>query len=1286
MNRPDQPLTSATTPPPSAPADSAPPRSAPLPSAPPPSASAAAAFPPTFLTAENRRLAAAPASLLMPVARILRDLQLWRSWSLIFLLGSLAGWACLRPVGRGQLPADATLITLLAAVAIAAAAAAWIAGRSYRNPYRLALQVERLYPDLQQRLLTALDLTAAADGNRAAPLRYLDRRVIEETAQHAQTHRWADVVPPEKLFYSRLTGLATAAVMLATVAALAYGGGQIEPPANIATAIDLPLVGSFQVQPGNTEVERGSNLIVSARLIGSSLDLQDATVVVSDGQSPPQRYPLQRTLADESLSALLPNLQQSADYWIEAGGLHSEAYRVEVYQLPELQRADALLVYPEYTQLPDKRIDDTLRVSMVQGTRLNWQLNVSKPLRSAALVTATGPPLPLQPAADNPLRFEIELQPSESQEWQLELVDRDGRENRFPPTLVARVLPNTPPDLKLLAGGDAEVSPLEEFPLAVTVKDDFGVARLGLTYQIAGQPAQQIVLAQAVAAGQSQRADFQLDFESLAAQPDQLLTYYFWAEDQDADGQPRLSQGDLYFLEVRPFEEIYRENQSGSNPAQQQQPTPSGGQNGQQAEQLAEQQKLIINATWKIIRQEIGSQRSDTFSDDLNQVTASQNDARQQLLTLQEQLNDQRSVDFAAAADDSMQQAINHLQQAASDDDPQPLNEAVAAQQAAYQALLGLRAREFQVSRSQPAASSGGAGGAQQRRQQQLNELQLQNDINRYETQSQAQDRSQSQEPSAQREVSERLRELAQRQEDINQQIAELQAAVELAQSEQERDEARRQLQRLRDQQQQLLRDTDELTQRIDELQRSEQGAESESLQQAGEQLETTRENVRRTAESLQQEDPSAALASGTRAERQLDETRQQLRENSADSLRQAVQQLRSDARDLDQTQQELNEQIRSADAPNRSADAVPGLRPAAEESDLSQLAQQQRQRLQQLMDGVEQLVQEAESTEPLLAQKLYDTYRHTQQQRLDNQLETTEVLLRRGLQPQAEQMGQQAAEATAELRQRLEQAAESVLGDETQSLARALSELDRLQQQLDDEITEQRGDQRPAGQPDDGRPGQPSPGQQPSGGQTPPEQPASPQQQAGSGQPNAEQTSNDQPSNDQPGNDQPGGSQPSNDQPGGSQPSENAAPQPGLLDRLAPSQLAGQESAAGAGGQPSGAARPLTGNGFRQWSDSLRDVESLLDQPQLRSEAIRIRDRAREIRSEVRRHSEPPQWELVDELIAQPLRNLRQQVSQELLRRSADRHTLVPLDRDPVPDRYSSAVQQYYESLGSGQ
>ena len=83
-----------------------------------------------------------------------------------------------------------------------------------------------------------------------------------------------------------------------------------------------------------------------------------------------------------------------------------------------------------------------------------------------------------------------------------------------------------------------------------------------------------------------------LKFEELSVTTDQLVSWYLWADDVGPDGKTRRTASDMFFAEVRPFEEIMREGQS---PAGGEAPSQSGA--GNEAQKLAQAQKQIIVAT-----------------------------------------------------------------------------------------------------------------------------------------------------------------------------------------------------------------------------------------------------------------------------------------------------------------------------------------------------------------------------------------------------------------------------------------------------------------------------------------------------------------------------------------------------------------------------------------------------------------------------------------------------------------------------------------------------------------
>ena len=110
----------------------------------------------------------------------------------------------------------------------------------------------------------------------------------------------------------------------------------------------------------------------------------------------------------------------------------------------------------------------------------------------------------------------------------------------------------------------------------------------------------------------------------------------------------------------------------------------------------------------------------------------------------------------------------------------------------------------------------------------------------------------------------------------------------------------------------------------------------------------------------------------------------------------------------------------------------------------------------------------------------------------------------------------------------------------------------------------------------------------------------------------------------------------------------------------------------------------PITGGDHRQWTDRLRDVEEAVDRPELRDQVAQVREELRKMNAEFRRHSKEPEWDLMEKKILQPLDEIRSEIAEELAKKESDR-ALVPIDRDPVPGRYSDLVEKYYERLGKG-
>lgn len=1118
---------------------------------------------------------------------------------------------------------------ILGLATLAATTVIIVRSRRFEPDYRVvARNIEQHHPDLRALLLAAVEQKPQGPDGQ---LGYLQTQVLREALAHASDHDWLHSISTSRIV---LADIGRFAALLFVLIALS----QTLPPISFVrrgnTGGLLTRADTVNVTPGDTAVEAGTPVVILARFDGALPS--DVSLMVGPPDQEPREQTLTRNLDDPVFGGVVQNITSELRYHIRYGNHRTRDYTIEVYDLPKLLRVDAKIVYPAYTGLPEKTIEDTRRISVVEGSDVTLTFTLNKPVTSARLVRRTGIALGLSAESEHSSVLYASFTAAESERYELHLADAQGRSNKMPPRLAIDVHANLPPEITpVFPNRDVVVSPLEELLLEAKVADDYGATGYGLTYALAGGDDHTVTLSDDGSTETEPQIQHMLALEDLSAQPDQLMTYYFWADDLGPDGRPRRTTSDIYFAEVRPFEEIFRESQSQ---ADQQEQNQEGQQQGQQGDELARLQKQIITATWNIKKRVDPSGAMDEQQEDLGVVHQSQNEALERARSALAEAEDPASAEALEAAAQHMQTALEHLAQANETSSSTELTPALGAEQSAYQELLKLRQREHQIARSQNSRQSGSANSS--RSQQQLQQLELTQEENRYETQRMAQSREQeTQQEDLQ--VLNRLRDLARRQNEMSQRLREAEAALREAENEQQREEALRELRRLRDEQLEAMRDVDELQQRM------EQPENRQRMADARQRLDDSRSQIRQSAEELEQGTVSRAITSTTRAGRQLDEMRDDFRRQTSSQLGEAMRDLRQEARQLDDRQQEIADAMQEQIASRQRS-----LRDFEGSQELAEQIEQQQERMQELIEQMRDLSEQSENAEPLVSRELYDTLRQASTSNLDSALETTSELLRRNFLPQAQEVERQANEGIGAVRRGVEEAAENVLGDEEEALRLAREQIDELMRQVDEEAT-QANNQAQGGQPGSqaGVEGQPqSPGEEPQQGS--PRTGSEPQDDAAPRE----------------------GGRPQGDTP-------RTARTGGPRQEGDPAGFGGGQVESG-GWEDAGPRGPLTGQDYREWSDNLRDVEEMLSEDELREEVARVRDRAREMRAEFVRHGKTPQWDLVRSQILTPLAELRMQIGEKLAQLQSD-EALVPIDRDPVPERYAEVVRKYFENLG---
>ena len=1210
-----------------------------------------------------------------------------------------------------------------------------------------ALLIEKAHPELDSRLLAAVQ-QQQTDGERIG---FLQSELLDDVNRHAYMHPWQKSVTgliPLRLFQFAAIAACCAIVYFASPKPTNDGNSDLQAAVNSKppTGSEIKIV----VEPGDTEVERGTSLLVLARFPDALPD--EVELVATNLNQEEVRIPLRKSLDDPIYGGRIPDIEQDLNYHVVFDGKQTEDYIVKTFTYPELLKADAEIDFPEFTGLESKTIEDVRRVSVVEGSNLNFEFELNKNVSAASLVDAEGNRIDLQETARDQQRLLTwKAETPEKHRFWLELEDQDGRENRDRPEFVIQVLPNHPANLKVtFPARDMRVSPIEELTLQADASDDYGLLKYGLIYERPDGVSESLVLGEKADRDEKKPMDHLVRIEEMDVEPDQLISYYFFADDIGPDGEARRSYSDIFFSEVRPFEEIFREApaQSGQQQQQQQQQ-----QQGTQSGKLVEVQRQIVAAAWNLMRSEIRSNPSKNFEPSMQTLFESQEQAIEMASELRERMEDQQMLEHLEKAVEEMTSASRHFADGITNQKLESIPSGRRSAQSAYQELLKLNSREKQVRQSQQSQSSSSQS-SQQRMNRQMNSLELKNDRDRYETERQAQQQQQQQEQRETLQVLNRLRELARRQEDLNQKLRELENQLRNTEDEEEKAELERQLKRLQEEQREMLRNLDELRERMNQEENRQRMAE------AREQVDQTRERVLRASEALQENQTSEALTEGTRAQRELEELKEDFKRQSAGQFDDAVRELRQDVRELADAQSEIQQQMEGKEKSPEEGQR-PTLRDSDDKEDRQEVVEaleDQRKRLSDVLDRTKELVQESENTEPLLADKLYETMRDLRKYEPEEALRGAAQLQRYGLDEEAQRAEQQARQGIERFQRGVEDAAKSVLGDEQEALAAASTELDALTQAIENELrtnsgeeessdsarnsetgerapmpmppgqgqqqenqqasdqqsqqqpgqgqrqeqdSEQQSGQQPSqqngeqqnrsgqqqqGQPQDGqqpgqREGQQKQEQQGRQGQQAGQQPSQQSQQqgqqsqSGQGQQQGQQQQNQGQQSDQQNQQQQGQQQPN----GGQRDGGGRRQQQNLANRIG--QLFQETTGGDNGGARYDPNRPLTGDDYVEWSDRMRDLEEMVTTPELRARVAQIRDEARKVRVDVKRHSIQPNWELVRTKIYGPLLELQELVAEEIARNDPNKR-LVPIDRDPVPDKFSPLVQDYYEQL----
>ncbi len=543
--------------------------------------------------------------------------------------------------------------------------------------HRFALFVERRCPPLQQRLISALELSDADPALHSPALLAAARERATALLRAAKPAQILDYRP--LYAHLRLLGGISGVALLCG----ALGGDSLAAAAQRCahplTAYERPPRTRITVDPGDLEVVKGEDATLHVHFAGH----KPRRAHIVRRASPAAPYQSEELVVDraDSVAYTFPRVQRPFRYAIAVGDDRSPEYEVRVIDPPAVQHMRLHYQYPAYSRLPDRIEEDGGDIQGLLGTRVALEIAANKALSKASLVLDDDT---LSAQLDGAVA-RVACQIERAGAYHIALVDRQGATNRDPIRYAIQVRQDQKPAVALVEPGhDSDLPESLKVLLKAEASDDFSVEEVALVYRVNDGPEQRQTLP--INPQREVRVSHVWNLSAATLLPEDRILYHLEALDNNQVSGPQKGQSRQYVLRFPSLYELYSEaDQAQGEQLSSLAELAAGGQAHQEyiervrrellkSEELSWEQKKELEATLEAEAEraraveELAAELEKTIDSMQAEGTAAE-----QLL---DKLDHIREL-MGDIATPEMQQALADLQKAASDPDPQALADAL---------------------------------------------------------------------------------------------------------------------------------------------------------------------------------------------------------------------------------------------------------------------------------------------------------------------------------------------------------------------------------------------------------------------------------------------------------------------------------------------------------------------------------------------------------------------------------------------------------------------------------
>tara|TARA_B110000046_G_scaffold165254_1_gene181390 strand:+ start:27888 stop:31262 length:3375 start_codon:yes stop_codon:yes gene_type:complete len=223
------------------------------------------------------------------------------------------------------------------------------------------------FPEVQDKLLNILQLKDAADAsdlilasidqksNELAPISFVKAIDFKKNKKYLK-FAIIPVIIWLISFFTGFDGLLTQS---------------LKRIVNYRTAYNPPAPFSFILVNSELEVIQGKPITISVKTLGNTVP-NEAKIIFNQ-----QQYYLEKD-ANTIFSHTFPDIQEPISFYLEANGIQSQDYLINVIESPIINNIYLRLEYPNYIVRTNETINNAVNLIVPEGTKITWQVQTSK--------------------------------------------------------------------------------------------------------------------------------------------------------------------------------------------------------------------------------------------------------------------------------------------------------------------------------------------------------------------------------------------------------------------------------------------------------------------------------------------------------------------------------------------------------------------------------------------------------------------------------------------------------------------------------------------------------------------------------------------------------------------------------------------------------------------------------------------------------------------------------------------------------------------------------------------